>query len=365
MNAVSNSRFSDKAKAAIRRAGLLPMAKRVQGWLTDFSTKKSPMTEDKQSVAARLTTHADPRALNSTIEDGLKRQRPGGVPSPSPDRWKPEPTACVSVVLGTYNRLASLQLTIESIRSNGYDKPMEIIVIDGGSTDGTPDWLMRQSDIITIIQHNRGPAPVHKRKRSWGYFINLGFRIAQAPWVLMLSDDCLLLPNAITEAESHARSLKDQGRKIGGVAFYFRDWPNDEEPRYFVQHTIGGMLMVNHGFFSKEALETVGYAEEEEFSFYKADSDLCLKIWHAGYEIADCKASFVEHLLLPSELLRTANTQSMNDDRLSLFNRWDGIYEKIDYPDMFKKAYREYSDYTDPKQTSELFRPLYEADTGR
>ena len=236
---------------------------------------------------------------------------------------------------------------------------MEIIVVDGVSTDGTLDWLMRQTDIITVIQHNRGAAPDHKRKRSWGYFINIGFRIAQAPWVLMLSDDCLLLPNAISQAESHARQMQNEGRKIGGVAFYFRDWPNEEEPRYFVQHTIGGMLMVNHGFFNKAALEEVGYAEEEEFSFYKADSDLCLKIWHAGYEITDCKTSFVEHLLLPSELLRTANTQSMNDDRLSLFNRWDGIYEKIDFPDMFKKAYREYSDYTSgPAKCSDHYTRL-------
>ena len=31
---------------------------------------------------------------------------------------------------------------------------MEIIVIDGGSTDGTCDWLAKQRDILTIIQPN-------------------------------------------------------------------------------------------------------------------------------------------------------------------------------------------------------------------
>ena len=64
----------------------------------------------------------------------------------------------VSVVLGTYNRLKFLRLTVQSIREELREASFshEIIVIDGGSTDGTLEWLPKQRDILTIIQHNHG-----------------------------------------------------------------------------------------------------------------------------------------------------------------------------------------------------------------
>src|SRR5688572_30363291 len=86
----------------------------------------------------------------------------------------------VSIVIGSYNRRRFLERAIESIRANGARSTHEQIVVDGGSTDGSLDWLVRQKDVITIVQHNRGDfrgEPV--RRRSWGYFMNLGFKAAQ------------------------------------------------------------------------------------------------------------------------------------------------------------------------------------------
>ena len=84
--------------------------------------------------------------------------------------------AQISVVLGTYNRLPFLKATIASVRASQIDLPYEIIVVDGGSTDGTIDWLTEQRDIISIIQHNREvSAGKARRKRSWGYFMNFAF----------------------------------------------------------------------------------------------------------------------------------------------------------------------------------------------
>ena len=77
------------------------------------------------------------------------------------------------------------------------------------------------------------------------------------------------------------------------MAFYYRNWP--QERNYYVQRTFGGKLMVNHGLFARSALEAVGWVDEDRYQFYKADGDVCLKMWQAGYEIEDCPGAFVEH----------------------------------------------------------------------
>ena len=62
----------------------------------------------------------------------------------------------ISIILGSLNRKAFLKLALDSIRKELTGVPHEIIVVDGGSTDGSIQWLTKQKDIVTIVQHNRG-----------------------------------------------------------------------------------------------------------------------------------------------------------------------------------------------------------------
>lgn len=140
--------------------------------------------------------------------------------------------AQVSVVLGTYNRLSFLKATIASVRASRIDVPYEIIVVDGGSTDGTIDWLTEQRDIIAIVQHNRevseGKA---RRKRSWGYFMNLGFKCAEGRYVCLISDDSVVHPDTLANGVRHFdRGIAD-GHRLGAVAFYWRSWPEEKQYR--------------------------------------------------------------------------------------------------------------------------------------
>lgn len=239
--------------------------------------------------------------------------------------------AQVSVVLGTYNRLPFLKATLASVRASQIGVPYEIIVVDGGSADGTIEWLTEQRDIISIIQHNRETVDgKSRRKRSWGYFMNLGFKCAEGRYICMISDDSVVHPDTLANGVQHFEREIAGGRRMGGVAFYWRSWP--EEDKYRVGASLGNYRMVNHGLFLREALERVGWIDDTLYDFYCADSDLALKIWHAGYEIVACPDALLEHFEWADPKMREHNLANLKIDWDKYTARWTGIYYDPDEP---------------------------------
>lgn len=295
-----------RAQTAPRRAPSPNGADPTAGYLPDL---------DVDPIRPLVDGHAP---VSAKIERVLAQPRP------------PRPNLCarpqVSVVIGSFNRVRLLPLAIESVRANFANIDGEIIVVDGGSTDGTLEYLARQDDVITIIQHNRFKKDGEAwRRKSWGGFMNLAFRCAAADNVLMISDDCFLLVDAIDEALARMAAAEAAGVTVGGCAFYFRNWP--DESAYYVQRTLGGNLMINHGIYKKAALEAAQYADEDNYVFYKADSDLSLKIWRAGYAIIDAPRSVCEHYIGPGEDIRASNEAVMEYDRDVMRRHWPHLIE--------------------------------------
>lgn len=259
------------------------------------------------------------------IDSSVSPIRPAALPVKEKDRHEIlDRKPSLSIVIGSYNRKPLLAKAIASVRRELEGLDGEIIVVDGGSTDGTIGWLVEQQDIISLIQHNRYKKDGHaSRRKSWGEFMNLAFRAAAGDYIIMISDDCLLLEGAIRNGLDRIAQVEKSGVKVGGCAFYFRNWPMED--RYYVQRTIGGNLMVNHGFYKKEALEAVGWADENNYVFYKADTDLSLKIWAAGYAIIDSKESICEHYVGEQDEVRQSNNALMDHDRQSMCNRWPDL----------------------------------------
>lgn len=252
----------------------------------------------------------------------------------------------VSVVLGSYNRFVFLKMTIETVRKELSHTPHEIIVVDGGSTDGTPGWLTEQGDIITIVQHNRGVwegNPIERK--SWGYFMNLAFRSATGRYVCMLSDDCLVIAGAITRGIAHFEQRLDSGEKIGASAFYWRNWP--EQSAYVVGLTFGGLMFVNHGLYLRSALEQVGFIDEDRFFFYHADGDLCLRMADAGYICIDAPDSYIEHFSHTNQNVRASNLLKQQADWAAYEERWGRLGRPP--KDWVEKS------YVDPERTAERY----------
>jgi len=263
----------------------------------------------------------------------------------------------VSVVLGSYNRVSFLPLTINSIRAELANIPHEIIVIDGGSDDGTLDYLIKQKDIITITQHNRGTwndKPIERR--SWGYFMNLGFKVAQGGYVCMLSDDCLVVPGAIRNGIKYFDTLIERNRQVGALAFYWRDWSPKDTP-YHVGCTLGSKMYVNHGMFLNKALQEVGYCDEETFLFYNGDGDLCLKMWQAGYECLDAPDSYIEHYPHANIDVRKTNYVRFNQDLKNYLKKWGGVFYDPHVHDVGKIVEKS---FVSPHKTGDRFLSLHE-----
>lgn len=262
----------------------------------------------------------------------------------------------VSVVLGTYNRLPYLKMAISSIRSEltrlGGDN--EIIVVDGGSTDRTVRWLTAQKDIITIVQHNKGEfngKPV--KPRSWGYFMNLAFRAASGKYVCMLSDDCIVLEGAISNARGLLEEKTEKGEKVGAAAFYYRDYLEEDE--YKVNLLFDRVVNINHGLFLNSALHDAGYAEASLYEFYWGDFDLTLKLYHKGYQVIESPDSYVEHFhrlkYHPAYDKTTGgNIKNIERDKETFLERWGSCFPGHKAISVTKRKY-----YRDLKGTASVF----------
>jgi GT2 family glycosyltransferase len=237
----------------------------------------------------------------------------------------------VSFVIGTRDRSWYLERTIESIRDELAPPEAEVIVVEGGSSDGSAQWLAEQRDVQTIHQTRQG---------SWGMFMNLGFRAATGRVVCMLSDDCLLVPGAIRNGLAR---FDTAGQRVGAVAFYWRNWP--EQRRYRVGLTFGGRMFVNHGLFLREALESIGFADEDAFAFYHADGDLALRLAAAGWSCVDSPGSYVEHYSHANLALRSANATRQPADWAAYVDRWGHLGSPT--TDWLERS------YSDPHRTAD------------
>lgn len=85
----------------------------------------------------------------------------------------------VSVIIPAFNRAWSLEETLRSVRGQTF-KDFEVIVVDDGSTDGTPDLMRRFPEIrVHRWQDNRGVSAARNR----------GIEMARGAWVCFLDSD--------------------------------------------------------------------------------------------------------------------------------------------------------------------------------
>lgn len=119
----------------------------------------------------------------------------------------------ISVVTGTYNRLAYLQRCVDSIRASIL-RPLsyEIILVDGGSTDGTQAWARAQPD-VGLIEHGELKGAIKA--------FNDGFVAAAGRYIIAANDDVAFVGRSITRAWVF---LEDNS-EVGQACFFQKRGP--------------------------------------------------------------------------------------------------------------------------------------------
>lgn len=107
----------------------------------------------------------------------------------------------VTVIMPVYNREGLVRGALESVLDQT-SRPDQIIVVDDGSTDGTPAVLDRFSSFVTVLtQSNQGPYPAR----------NLALKHALGRYIAFLDSDDVWLPTKLEKQVSVLETRPEVG----------------------------------------------------------------------------------------------------------------------------------------------------------
>src|SRR6185369_1855724 len=97
------------------------------------------------------------------------------------------PAPAISIILPTHNRAGLLPRALESVLAQACDEDFEVIVVDDGSSDGTPAYLAAIADPRLKLLRNESALGAAAAR-------NRGLAAVRAPVTAFLDDDDELLP---------------------------------------------------------------------------------------------------------------------------------------------------------------------------
>lgn len=179
----------------------------------------------------------------------------------------------ISIIVPSYNQGQYIEETLRSIIDQGYPN-LELIVIDGGSTDQSVEIIRRYEKHITYW--------VSEKDKGQSDAINKGFQRATGDIITWLCSDDLFTPGTLHKVSEYFSALSpDIGLIHGGVVIFDNEterhidfgYPNPSIERY-----ITGMAFSQPAaFFRKKYLDMVN-GRVSEALHYGMDYDLFARL---------------------------------------------------------------------------------------
>ncbi len=185
-------------------------------------------------------------------------------------------TASVSLVISVWNRKDDLRENLAAIREQTV-KPLEVIVVDNDSTDGTPEMVIEEFPEVHLI---RMPHSAYGACETF----NVGFSSARGEYTGILDDDVILPKDFVErmmeefEAEPDSTVLLSPKVVEPEMPDWYKDSPAVNTPRYMSTFRGCGSMA------KSAALREAGYYDIRFFIFGN-ERDLTTRLLNLGYRV--------------------------------------------------------------------------------
>ncbi len=228
---------------------------------------------------------------------------PGAPWVPAEDNEKPAPLT--SIVILTLNQLELTRLCLDSIRKHTLS-PYEIIFVDNGSSDGTPEFLRKEE-----ASHHNIRLMENRKNLGFSAGCNQGIRASRGDLILLLNNDVVVTPcwlegmieclrrtpgagvaGPMTNNISGVQQAPETGYSnldgLDGFAAEFRRINrNTRRPN----RRIVGFCML----FRRELIDRIGLLDESFGSGNFEDDDFCLRAAIEGFKNVIAADVFIHH----------------------------------------------------------------------
>jgi len=169
----------------------------------------------------------------------------------------------VSAIIPVYNGERYLAEAIESMLAQTY-RPIEVIVVDDGSSDGSADIARSSREVRYIYQPNQGVAVAR----------NKGIEAARGDFIAFLDQDDLWTPSKLSVQMDYLLGHPDVGYVIARMRVFLEpgtEWPSSLNKDHYSKDPVGfipGTLVARKTVFEQIGSFDTSYRHSNDSDWF-------------------------------------------------------------------------------------------------
>lgn len=264
------------------------------------------LSSDQKLVRTKLQMRA---ALACLAEAGLLLRQEQAAPTSNPSSSsKP----LISAIIVSYNSREWLKTCLPSLLAQTHS-PLEVILVDNASSDGTLDWVIENYSSIRAIRLNPPPQGPSASPQSLASALNYGIQVAKGEFLFLLNPDVLLTQDALTQMLQIAQDaprcaavaaklkflwapafLNGLGNSVGALS-----WGADSALGHLDLGQFDYWDEIPSACFAAALIPAAAWRQvgplDERFPLYYEDSEWCYRARLFGYTVRAAPRAVVYH----------------------------------------------------------------------